>query len=520
MNTETPPALPADAAPRRPHRWLKRLGWVCIWIVTLAVLAIAVENHLGARAWQAALAETRAAGEPIDAAQIIPPPAADAENFAAIPLFAPLFNEEAPAGPVNILTSRRSGDPEAKAPVEALRLPTVREPGTFRRGQFVDLAVWQRALNVEGEAGTPGAAVLGALHKFEPELDALREAAKRPRSRFPLRYEDSVAAAIPHVGVLMNLARITALRSVAELAEGKVEAAHGDLLLGLAVEEASREEPFLISALVRVAVFEMLLQPLWEGLARRQWNEAQLASLDAALQRPDFIATFQLAMRGERLIFTTQALDALKKDHALIWGLTETLKNPGEGPDLRDRAVRRALGWLIPDGWLDFNKAALSRSYGDLVRATDLNERQFHPQQFELADQAFVREKAHNPYNPRRIFARLAFPAVSASVLRCASAQSSLDLARAAITLERYRLTHGAWPAALADLPAVPRDVIGGGPLHYRLEPSGEFTLYSIGWNERDDGGVTAWKGTAAPGVDWKEGDWVWPAYPHQEVVK
>ncbi len=248
-----------------------------------------------------ALAEARAAGEPTDPAQIIPPPAADAENFAAIPLFQPLFDYEPSApGPGNGLTTTHWRNPEAKARVEALKLPPAHDTGNFRRGQFVDLTVWQRELKVADEAGTPGAAVLGALRKFDPELDALREAAKRPRARFPIRYQDHVAALLPHITVLLNLSRIAALRAVAELAEGDTEAAHGDVLLGLALEESLREEPLLISPLVRAASLETCLQPLWEGLARRQWNEAQLASLDAALQRADFIAAYQSAIRGER----------------------------------------------------------------------------------------------------------------------------------------------------------------------------------------------------------------------------
>ncbi|HEV7404247.1 MAG TPA: hypothetical protein VGO11_15000 [Chthoniobacteraceae bacterium] len=516
MNTETPPILPHTPAPvSRPRKWLKRLGWAFVWIVTLAVLAIAVENHLGARAWQAAVAEVRAAGEPTEPAQMIPPPATDAENFAAIPLFKPLFDyDPVPPGKSNVLTSPHWRDPEGKARVEALKLPSAREPGNFRRGQFVDLTVWQRALEKTDEPGTPAAAVLGALRKFDPELDALREAAKRPRSRFSVRYEDHVAAALPHISVILNFTRIATLRAVAELAEGDVEAAHGDLLLCLALEEAPREEPLLISPLVRAASLETLLQPLWEGLVRRQWTDAQLASLDAALQRPDFVASFQASIRGERLIFCTQALDAIKKDPALLTAMTAM-----DGGANRPWSVR-AIGWLVPGGWIDFNKAALSRGYLDLAHAADPQLHRFFPGQMDRIDQDFVREVAGHRYNPRRAIASLVFPAVSTAGQRFASTQASIDLARTAIALERYRLAHGAWPASLSVLPALPTDVIGGAPLHYRLEQDGTFTLYSIGWNERDDGGVTAWKAGTSPAVNWKEGDWVWPAYPRPELVK
>ena len=64
-----------------------------------------------------------------------------------------------------------------------------------------------------------------------------------------------------------------------------------------------------------------------------------------------------------------------------------------------------------------------------------------------------------------------------------------------AIALERYRLAHGEYPDSLDALAPqfiakVPHDVIGGQPLHYRRTSDGQFVLYSVGWNETDDGGV------------------------------
>ena len=51
-------------------------------------------------------------------------------------------------------------------------------------------------------------------------------------------------------------------------------------------------------------------------------------------------------------------------------------------------------------------------------------------------------------------------------------------------------------------------DPISGQPCHYRRTEAGQFILYSVGWDEKDDGGT--------PGrnlFDEKEGDWVW-RYP------
>jgi len=101
-------------------------------------------------------------------------------------------------------------------------------------------------------------------------------------------------------------------------------------------------------------------------------------------------------------------------------------------------------------------------------------------------------------------------------VKKFACAQASVDLARVAIALERYRLAHGDFPESLEALAPqfmdkIPHDIIGGQPLHYRREANGQFVLYSVGWNETDDGGMVGL--TKSGAVDMNKGDWVW-RYP------
>ena len=58
----------------------------------------------------------------------------------------------------------------------------------------------------------------------------------------------------------------------------------------------------------------------------------------------------------------------------------------------------------------------------------------------------------------------------------------------------------------------LPNDVLTGEPYKYRLTGGGQFVLYSVGWNEKDDGGM--------PGksiFDDKQGDWVW-LYPAEKA--
>jgi hypothetical protein len=55
---------------------------------------------------------------------------------------------------------------------------------------------------------------------------------------------------------------------------------------------------------------------------------------------------------------------------------------------------------------------------------------------------------------------------------------------------------------------------MNGQPYHYRLQPDGSFTLYSVGWNQTDEGGKP---GYAMDTVDYKTGDWPWPTSPPHE---
>jgi hypothetical protein len=49
----------------------------------------------------------------------------------------------------------------------------------------------------------------------------------------------------------------------------------------------------------------------------------------------------------------------------------------------------------------------------------------------------------------------------------------------------------------------LPHDLVNAKPLRYRTTPEGGYLLYSVGWNQTDEGGLRA------KALD--QGDWVWP---------
>ena len=84
---------------------------------------------------------------------------------------------------------------------------------------------------------------------------------------------------------------------------------------------------------------------------------------------------------------------------------------------------------------------------------------------------------------------------------RCEQVQRNIQVAFA---LAAYRSDNGHYPAKLEDLapkylPSIPADLFSGKPLIYRPTENG-YLLYSVGPNEKDDGGRTA--DDAPPGDD------------------
>jgi hypothetical protein len=161
------------------------------------------------------------------------------------------------------------------------------------------------------------------------------------------------------------------------------------------------------------------------------------------------------------------------------------------------------VGELIPRGWVYQNMVQLANDHVALGESSDSAGQQVFPKK---VDAVAIMAKSHpSPYN---YLARMRDPSFSKNCRNTARVETQVHEALIACALERYRLLHNEYPETLDALvpqflAQVPHDLIGGRPLHYHRTADGTFILYSIGWSERDGGGV--------PGKTVEDGDWVWP---------
>jgi hypothetical protein len=172
--------------------------------------------------------------------------------------------------------------------------------------------------------------------------------------------------------------------------------------------------------------------------------------------------------------------------------------------------------YLGPGGWNDQTELQICQLMQHYLSAANVDLQILSPTSVRDADAAVDVEIEHS--TPLNFMECMLLPGLGAGAKRFAHAQSSTDLARTAIALERYRLAHGEFPESLDALAPhfmekIPHDIINGQPLHYRRTDDGQFVLYSVGWNEADDGGMVVMTEGSSPHVDLNKGDWIW-RYP------
>jgi hypothetical protein len=457
---------------------------------------------------------------------VVPPPVPDDRNFALTPIvftsYGQMLTRDGKMIPVkdratNFMYRMQmhiAGD-------DSLLDSRTNGTGNWQKAEIADLTAWQTYYRVlatktnlfpiASQPQTPAQDVLLALSKYDSSIEELREAGRLPYSRFPLEYDKDrpFDILLPHLACLKSCGQVLQLRSLAGLQNGQSEKALADVKLLLRLADSIRTEPFLISHLVRIAMANLALQPVYEGLAEHKWSDAQLTGLDAELARLNFVADYQFAMRGEMALCDDGAFDYLRHHPEELLKLSEK----EEGNSLSRTAVAR----LIPGGWFYQNQLYCTRfMVQQYIPAADLNLETVSPQKIRRADEVLRADTKHTtPYN---VMEKILMPALGAAAKRFAFGQSSADLARTAIAIERYRLARGEFPESLDALAPqfvakVPHDVIGGQSLKYRRTSDGQFVLYSIGWNEADDGGAVVFRKGSTPGVDISQGDWVW-RYP------
>ena len=443
---------------------------------TLIAIFYAEEDWRGWRAWKKCKHELEAKGEVLDWDKFIPPPVPDDQNFFKAPKMTARF-VKLPAMPNRWVSA--DDFTESKEFSKRLSFNTNRTATITTEPAARDYLAWS--------------------DQFQPDFDLMREALKRPYARMDGDYSIPYQILIPNFVAVRIVAQTLAQRAKCDLLIGQPDKALRELTLlhdmCRLLEGAPTGKPMtLVAAMINVAVSGLYVDTIACGLQSRAWQEPQLAVLQKQLAE---------------INLTPFMFHALQEEPA---GLCRTAQITWI-PKMFDMTAHtkwtvRVVWWFWPRGWTYQNMVNVAELGQKPLEGFDLAHDTVAPRKFEQAARNADEFVGHGK-SPFRILAAIAIPNFTKATQTLAHNQTLANEAQIVCALERYRLAHGEYPGTLDALAPqfiekIPHDIISGAPLIYRPTADGKFLLYSVGWNETDDGGIASDK------MD--QGDWVWQA--------
>ena len=491
--------------------------WAAIVVSALILLLILVIGSFigwlkwsGERDWKRAEAELRAKGEKLTFAELVPPMPPDSENFFADPLwaeYADLVQRKNVQGLDEWVPRLRSDQYQLQrwqysllAPEEKERLikliPSVKGINNRKEAFSLLRAKLDQEKDLQKQREM-AALLLDVVAPADPVLIHVAKLSERPKAQFPIRYDLGPRTPLPQISAIMSLAQIINRKALSELILGKIKEAATDTQTLLRLSSIVKNDPMLISFLVRVSSVTLALQPINEGILRHSWTAADLNSFQERLNRLHLQEGILTALKGERAFFN-------QCDSALIGAeltCSSSRSNLLEKMEvklnqlcfqsifIKDKAFQNL--------WFQRNVETLNSNISTGWNATSA----------QSADQE-ITALAKNPLN-RIIYALnvISSSAIASCCLKAVECQTQADQTLIACALERYRLARGSYPSSLEALvpeylAKLPNSPITGKPMNYSPKPDGTFLLWSPGWNLKSLGGK--------PGEFLGEGDIVW----------
>ncbi|MFZ2055280.1 MAG: hypothetical protein WAU81_13925 [Candidatus Aminicenantales bacterium] len=282
--------------------------------------------------------------------------------------------------------------------------------------------------------------------------------------------------------------RLLGIDAVLQAEAGRVQEGLEQVRRGMQLVQKTMDEPFLIHNLVALADMKSLLNCFNQIIREREIDSGEVASWIKELDLRSWRMRFLKCVQLERLYALDAGLATIKGDNAAF--------------DLFASRRQRFYYWLIRP-LLKAQVLWVQERYLESETRIDLS----YPQLKELA-----REKTQEPMPWYIKLSLLRLADFQAPSLKEATLEALMLATKAGLACKIFRNQTGRYPENLASLVPeilneVPIDPFTGKPLVYRLQDDGVI-IYSIGSNEKDDGGQGTWQITQL--VMEKDDDWAW----------
>lgn len=373
-------------------------------------------------------------------------------------------------------------------------------------------ATGSNSFRVELDAAPQSAkAFVTATDVMKPDIELLREALKRPYARMDGDYGAPITMPAPNFVQVRIVSQLFAERAQCNLMLGQPEEALQDLTVidGLCrMLECRPSGPrTLVGPMINVAVRGLYTMIIGDGLRMGAWHEPQLAALQKQLLEANLPQQVEegFSAAGAAFCINIETITATQYE--------KVIKQTSGGHESFWEIASDGGFWFLtaaPRGWRYQNMVCAARAHEKILGAFEGPIGTVDPIK---ADETWAYLRALSSRSPYTYFTVKLIPNYRRAGWVMAYMQTMANEALIACALERYRVAQGQYPDTLDSLTPhylgkIPADIIGGKPLIYRRTEEGKFMLYSVGWNMKDEGGLT--RRDKSGSIDYEKGDWVW----------
>lgn len=354
-----------------------------------------------------------------------------------------------------------------------------------------DLLSHMASLAEEFNQGDPNTATREAMERLL-QLDVVKNAlqsvelgTQRPACRFDASYKGGINMLLPHLRPMRNLARILGAKAHIQMEKGDAQEAWQTITCLLRFADALRQEPTLVSQLVRVAIARMAAQTVYQFPTMTLPDANQMATLNELLVDLEDKAPVVLAFDGERILFGESIF---AQSHQTQECLEDEIMGDGPLSSALARAYRLCRPLVLTD----------HAQYLHIIHEyTRMGE-----QPYDAQDPSWAKAICEDMPN-YLLISYVLTPAGERVYHLHRRMVAQLRIMHVGLVLLRHQQDQGAFPPSLSVLNArIPPDPFTQEPLIYRKEGKG-FVLYSLSSDGEDNGGIPKQKNIEKWDIPW-----------------
>jgi len=308
---------------------------------------------------------------------------------------------------------------------------------------------------------------------------------------YDLDFAEGAGLLLSHLGKMRQAARLLGLRGLLEISKADTRQAVRAVGMTFRLGNSLRNEPILISMLVRVAVLAMGIDQVERIISSRPLPDGILEELDRAVGKSMGFSNLRLALLGERSLG--------------VWVFNKVLASEGlaDLTGTRKNVFTRPAAFLLR-GSIKSQYATHLRIMSDMIEDAGLPPREANAR-IRARVRAFEEKAAQGGafYRLNNFLIVLLLPALDKAFEHNIVSSQRLGAARVALAVEKFRNKNGCLPDSLEELAGayideIPEDYFSQGKLKYRKDDHG-YRVYSVGPDGQDNGGQPVDRGASGP---------------------